>query len=156
MIYFLIARIFAFRLDLIAIMCHADHEKDLAILLLRQQVRILQRKHPHPPRLSRWENLGLAVLTARLSAVSSHARTRLSQIVLLFKPETVLKWHRELIRRKWTFARTRTRGRPPTAAELTELILRLAKENPAGATARSTGRCSSWDMTPDDQPSAMC
>ncbi len=87
MIYFLLARTFAFLLDLLAIMWRSDHEKDLEILLLRQQLRILQRKHPHPPRLSRWDKLGLVVLTARLTAVNSQARARLSQIVLLFKPE---------------------------------------------------------------------
>ncbi len=130
MIYFLLARTFAFLLDLVAIMWRSDHEKDLEILLLRQQLRILQRKHPRPPRLSRSDKLGLAVLTARLAAVNSQARTRLSQIVLLFKPETALQWHRELVRRKWTCARTRTSGRPPITVELTELILRLAKENP--------------------------
>ncbi|HSH82272.1 MAG TPA: integrase core domain-containing protein [Herpetosiphonaceae bacterium] len=130
MSYFILARIFAFLLDLIAIARRSEHERDLEILLPRQQLRILQRKHPHPPRLSRWEKLGLAVLTARLSAVNSDARTRLSQIVLLFKPETVLKWHRELVRRKWTFAQQQAGGRPPIAADLEALIIRLAKENP--------------------------
>ncbi len=120
-------------------MWRSDHEKDVEILLLRQQLRILQRKQPHPPRLSRWEKLGLAVLTARLAAVNSQARTRLSQIVLLFKPETVLKWHRELVRRKWTFARTRTGGRPAITADLTELILRLAKENPGWGYSKLQG-----------------
>ena len=49
MIYFVLARIFAFLLDLIAIAWCSDHEKDLENLLLRQQLAILQRKYPHPP-----------------------------------------------------------------------------------------------------------
>ena len=139
MMFFALGRIFSLLLDLVTVVGRSNHEKDLEILLLRQQLRILQRKQPHPPRLARWEKLGLAVLTARLSAVNSQARTRLSQIVLLFKPETVLKWHRELVRRKWTFARTRTGGRPAITADLTELILRLAKENPGWGYSKLQG-----------------
>ena len=47
----------------------------------------------------------------------------------LFSPETVLRWHRELVRRKWTFRRRRAPGRPPIPAELEALVLRLAREN---------------------------
>lgn len=57
MIFFLLARSFAFLLDVIAIAWRSDHEKDLEILLLRQQLHILQRKHPRTPRISRWEKL---------------------------------------------------------------------------------------------------
>ena len=130
MIYFVPGGIFSILLDLIAVAWRSEHEKDLEILLLRQQLRILQRKHPHPPRLSRWEKLGLAVLAARLLTLSSNARSRLAQAVLLFKQDTLLKWHRELVRRKWTCSRRRTTGRPPIAPELETLLLRLAHENP--------------------------
>ncbi|HSH77975.1 MAG TPA: integrase core domain-containing protein [Herpetosiphonaceae bacterium] len=130
MIYFILARIFSCLLDLFAIMWRSDHEKDLEILLLRQQLRILQRKRPCPPRISRWEKLALAVLVAKLTAVGGSARNRLGQIVLVFKPETLLKWHRELVRRKWTFTNQRTGGRPPIPADLEARILHLAKENP--------------------------
>ncbi len=80
MIYFILAHGLAFLLDLIATLRRSDHEKDLEILLLRQPLRILQRKQPRPPRISRWEKLGLAVLAAKLTAVSSSARTRLGQV----------------------------------------------------------------------------
>ena len=130
MIYCILAHILTFLLDLIATLQCSQDEKDLEILLLRQQLRILQRKHAHPPRLSRWEKLGLAVLAAKLIAVRRGARSRLDQVILLFKPETVLKWHRELVRQKWTYSRRRPGGRPPITAELEALILRLAKENP--------------------------
>jgi hypothetical protein len=53
----------------------------------------------------------------------------LNEAVLLFKPKTVLRWHRELVRRKWTFRRV---GRPGVAAELEELIVRLAERTPMG------------------------
>jgi transposase InsO family protein len=48
----------------------------------------------------------------------------------LFTPETVLRWHRELVRRKWTFRPPPAAGRPRIAVELEALIIRLAKENP--------------------------
>src|SRR5437764_420895 len=79
-----------------------DRDKDLEILLLRHQLRVLQRERPRPPRLSRWEKLALAVLAAKLAHLATGPRARLDQVLLLVKPETVLAWHRALVRRKWT------------------------------------------------------
>jgi hypothetical protein len=50
-------------------------------------------------------------------------------VLRLFKPDTVLKWHRDLVRRKWTFAKRRSGGRPTTDPEVLALLLRLVKEN---------------------------
>ena len=61
---------------------------------------------------------------------SDGARQRLHQIMLIFKPDTVLRWHRELVRRKWTFKRKAKPGRPAMSSELEALLVRLAKENP--------------------------
>ena len=59
---------------------------------------------------------------------------------VLVKPETVLRWHRELVRRKWaTFARRPRRGRPSITEEWRELICRLAKENAGWAYLRLKG-----------------
>jgi putative transposase len=52
--------------------------------------------------------------------------------LLMFKPETVLKWHRSLVRRQWTFDQQRTVGRPATSHELRALVIRLAQENEWG------------------------
>ncbi|HSH81884.1 MAG TPA: integrase core domain-containing protein [Herpetosiphonaceae bacterium] len=130
MLYFLLAHACSLLLDLIWVGRGAEQDKDVEILLLRQQLRILQRKQPHPPRISRWEKLTILVLAGKLTALTNSARARLSQVVLLFKPDTLLKWHRELVRRKWTFKQGAQRGRPPISPELEALILRLAKENP--------------------------
>ncbi len=130
MIYFALAHILGFLLDLTTTIWRSNNQKDLEILLLRQQLRILQRKHPHPPRISYCEKLALAVLAAKLRTAGRSAYNRLGEIVLIFKPETLLKWHRELVRRKWTFPRRQRGGRPTIAAELEALILRLAHENP--------------------------
>jgi hypothetical protein len=48
----------------------------------------------------------------------------------LVRPETLVRWHRELIRRKWTYKRRGRPGRPPVDPEVRELILRLGRENP--------------------------
>ena len=50
--------------------------------------------------------------------------------MLIFKPDTVLRWHRELVRRKRTFKRKGKPGRPAISPELEALIIRLVKENP--------------------------
>jgi hypothetical protein len=130
MIFFLLAQIFSSLLDLIWLGRRAEQDKDAEILLLRQQLRILQRKQPNPPRISRWEKLTLVVLACKLTTMTNRARARLSQVVLLFKPETLLTWHRELVRRKWTFKTKAPLGRPRIPPEVEALLLRLAKENP--------------------------
>lgn len=131
MIYLLLAHLVSLLLDLLAILLRSQHHKDLEILLLRQQLRILQRQHPYAPRIPRWEKLALAVLVAKFASLKQGGRDRLNQVVLLFKPDTLLKWHRDLVRRKWTFTKRRTRGRPSTGPDLTALLLRLAQENPS-------------------------
>lgn len=130
MCFFVLAQAFSLLLDLISVRCRPDHNKDVEILLLRQQLRILQRKQPHAPRISRWEKLTLVVLAGQLTGLTTAARARLAQVVLLFKPDTVLTWHRELVRRKWTVTKQAPLGRPPINSDLQALILRLAQEKP--------------------------
>ena len=130
MIFYRLAQALALLLDLIWVDRRADRDKDIEILLLRQQLRILQRNKPRVPRVSRWEKLTLIVLVSKLTTMTSSARARIGQVVLLVKPETLLKWHRELVRRKWTFKQSGRQGRPTISPELKDLILRLAKENP--------------------------
>ena len=126
MVWFVLAHLVSFVVDLlVAASQHPDRDNELEILLLQYQVRLLQRRH-HRPRLSRSEQLTLAVLAAKLAQRTAGPRRRLDQFVLLVRPETVLKWHRELVRRKWTLPGRRPGGRQPIAAELEALIVRLA------------------------------
>lgn len=131
MLFFFLAQALSILIDLAWSHRRSDDGKDIEILLLRHQLRILQRKQTPPLRVSRWEKLILLVLARKLTVMTTSARTRLGQVVLLFKPDTLLKWHRELVRRKWMFRNPTPRGRPPVGPELEALILRLAKENPS-------------------------
>jgi len=127
--WFVLAHLGAFLVDLALSMRQGNREKDLQILVLRHQVRLLQRQRPRPPRLTRGEKLTLAVLTAALARLTAGPRDRLDHYLLLFKPDTVLRWHRELVRRKWTHRRKKSGGRPAIPAEVEALIVRLAREN---------------------------
>ena len=133
-----ILQMFGLLLDLLATRRLSDGQKDLEILLLRHQIRILQRKLPNsrPPRVSIWEKGILAVLAAQFRRCSERTGRTLDEALLLFKPDTVLRWHRKLVRRKWTFVRV---GRPRLAAELEELIVRLAQENPRWGYSKTQG-----------------
>jgi putative transposase len=126
-----LTQIFRLLLNLLSSKGLPDQQKDIEILLLRHQLRIMQRKLPNsrPPRISPWEKGVLAVLAARFTALTKGTGHKLDEAVLLFKPDTVLRWHRELVRRKWTFQQEKRTGRPPVAAELEQLIVRLATEN---------------------------
>ena len=96
------ALVFSVLLDLFNLRDLSDREKDIEILILRHQLDILERKQNHPIRPSKAEKLTLAVLTEKLKKMSNRPASQLRNIVRLFQPETVLKWHRELVRHKWT------------------------------------------------------
>src|SRR5690242_5612593 len=129
MLWAILTHLTGFVVDLVVGARCAARAKDLEIALLRHQLRLLQRHAGRPPSLSRWEKLTLAVLAASLGRQVAGSRSRLARAVLLVRPETVLKWHRELVRRKWAFRRQHRGGRPPLAAEVETLLLRLAAEN---------------------------
>jgi transposase InsO family protein len=137
--WFVLAHLAAFLVDLATTGRRGDRDRVLEIALLRQQLRILQRQRPRPPRLTRAEQLTLAVLTAALARLAAAPRRQLERCVLLFKPDTVLGWHRALVRRKWTYRRANLGGRPTIPAEVEGLILRLARENPRWGHRRIQG-----------------
>ena len=66
-------------------------------------------------------------------------RNGLSRIETLVTPDTLLRWHRQLIERKYDGSKRRSPGRPRTAAEIGELILRVARENPRWGYTRIRG-----------------
>src|SRR5204862_3915712 len=72
-------------------------------------------------------------------AAASRVLPRDRWSAFMVAPATLLRWHRELVRRKWTFARRGRPGRPPIDPEVRELILRLARENPRWGCVRIQG-----------------
>ena len=129
MVYWIMTHSIQFVLDRLSVIHLGDNEKDIEILLLRQQLRIATRYQNRGPTIPRWEKMTLAILAHRLKQVSNTERTKLARSVLLFKPDTLLNWHRALVRRKWTYQRTGAGGRSRTDTELEALVLRLKREN---------------------------
>jgi putative transposase len=132
------AHLVALLLDLLTTRRQPASAKDLEIAVLRHQLRVALRRQPRP-RLGRWEQLTLVLLVTKLRHLPAAARQHWTRSVLLVTPETVLRWHRALVRRKWTFRRRRGAGRPPTDAAIAALVVRLARENPRWGYARIHG-----------------
>ena len=112
MFFRVILFIWDFVLDVIAVSCMTDDEKDVEILLLRQQLRIVERKQERGPQIPRWQKVPLVALVLRLRRKAHRSQQALKESVRLFKPATVIGWHREIVRRKWTYQQKRQPGRP--------------------------------------------
>jgi hypothetical protein len=129
MIWFLVAQLFSTILTLFRLWLTSEIDKDLEILILRQQLGILQRKQDKPIKPNRTEKLALAVLTDTLKKQTNRPIKQFQSLIRIFQPETVFGWHRQLVRRKWTYQQKNNVGRPPTEEEIKALIIRLALEN---------------------------
>src|ERR1035437_512255 len=105
-------------------------ERDFELLVLRHQVKVLQRQVTRP-RLSRLDRV--------LLAAASRAMTKTSWSSFIVRPETLLRWHRELVRRKWTYRRMGHPGRPSIEPNVRDLIVRLGRENPRWGYQRIRG-----------------
>src|SRR5215204_536810 len=99
------------------------------ILVLRQQLAVLKRK-ARRPKLRRVDRMLLAAF-ARLIP-----KERWS--CLIVSPQTILRWHRELVARKWTYKHART-SRPPLDPELVALIVSTARTYPRWGCTRFKG-----------------
>jgi putative transposase len=108
-----------------------ERDREAEILVLRHQVKVLSRKACRP-KLSRLDKLFLAAASRILP------RERWSSFVVT--PTTLLRWHRELVRRKWTYRAKRT-GRRTIDPQVRELVIRMAKENPRWGYVRIQGEC---------------
>jgi putative transposase len=108
--------------------------KTAEILLLRHQLAVLERQQPRRPNLD-WADR--ALLATLLSVIPKARRHGLR---LLVTPETIVRWHRDIIRRRWAARSKRGRsGRPATRRNIKALVLRLARENPGWGYRRIHG-----------------
>jgi len=108
----------------------SSEQRDIELLVLRHQVRVLQRQVKRP-RLRRPDRL--------LLAAASRAMPKGLWSSFVVRPETLLRWHRELVRRKWTYKRRARPGRPPIDPQVSTLIVRLGRENPRWGYQRIRG-----------------
>ena len=108
--------------------------EDRRDLMLRHQLAVMQRRQPRRPNLT-WAD---RALIASLLSLIPKARRR--GLRLLVTPDTILRWHRDIVRRRQAARSRRSRpGRPATRRNVRALALRLARENPNGGYRRIHG-----------------
>jgi putative transposase len=116
-------------LSWLALLARSDATKDVEILVLRHEVAVLRRHNPRPR--MHW------VDRAMLSSLSRLLPVNLRRLRLV-SPRTLLRWHAQLVARRWTYPR-RQPGRPPTSQPIRRLVLRMAWENPEWGYRRIQG-----------------
>ena len=130
MVFRVVLVLWEFLMDVLAVRRLSEDEKELESLLLRQQLRIVERKQERGSQLPRWQKVPLAMLAVRLKERARNGKAALEDSVRLFKPATVVGWHRAIVRRKWTYEQRRKAGRPPIDTELERWIQQVARDNP--------------------------
>ena len=113
--------------QLVLLSCRSSRSKDIEVLVLRQEVSILRRQ-VNRPQIRPEERVVLAVL--------QRLRPACERISSLVTPDTLRRWHRELVRRKWCRPH-RVNPRRRIALETQLLVWRMAKEILSGATGVS-------------------
>jgi putative transposase len=114
---------------LVWLLARPRRSKELEILVLRHELAMLRRQARQPK---------LTGADGALLAALSRALPRVAWAGFPVKPETVLRWHRQLVARRWTYAH-RAPGRPPLESSLRALIVRLGHENPHWGYRRIVG-----------------
>jgi transposase len=115
-------------LQLAVLRVRSTEFKDLEIVVLRHELAIL-RRHTRRPPMTWTDRLCLAAASRLLPRAYWRA--------FIVTPATLLRWHRRLVAKRWTFARRA--GRPPLRREIRALVLRLARENPRWGYQRIVG-----------------
>jgi putative transposase len=112
--YLLLVRV----LSWLALLARSDAAKDVEILMLRHEIAVLRRTNPRP-KMSWLDRAVLSALSRLLPAPLRQLR--------LVSPRTLLRWHAQLVARRWTYPRRRP-GRPPTPPAIRVLVLRRRNE----------------------------
>jgi transposase InsO family protein len=122
---------------LVWLLARPRRSKELEILVLRHELAMLRRQ-TRQPKLTRTDRALLVALSRSLP--------RVAWAGFPVKPETLLRWHRQLVARRWTHAH-RAPGRPPLDPSLPSLIVRLAYENPHWGYRRIVGELKGLGIT---------
>jgi putative transposase len=117
----------------LVLLARSSASKDAELLVLRHEVAVLRRRHPRP-KLDWADRAVLAALTRLLPRP-----LRLGRLVT---PDTLLRWHRRMVRWHWTYPYCG--GRLPVDVKVAVLIEQMARDNPAGDTSGSRVSCSAW------------
>src|SRR6266581_2474955 len=112
----------------LVLLSRSTASKDAELLVLRHEVAVLRRTSTRP-RLDWADRATLAALIRRLPTTVKNHR--------LVTPGTILRWHRRLVARRWSYP-NRT-GRPPVPADVAALVERLARDNPSWGYQRLHG-----------------
>jgi putative transposase len=115
-------------LGLISLLGRTASSKDVELLVLRHEVAVLRRTNPRP-RVDWADRAVLAALIRRLPRSQRGHR--------VVTPGTILRWHRRLVRKRWTYPNRC--GRPPVDDVLAALVERMARENPTWGYRRIQG-----------------
>jgi transposase len=108
--------------------------KEAEILILRHQLAVLRRQQPGRVKLNWADRAFPAALPGAIP------RSRRQGLRLLASPDTMLRWHRDIVRRRWAARSARGRtGRPATRRNIKALVRRLARENPGWGYRRIHG-----------------
>ena len=124
-------------LEFAVLLARGERSKELEIIVLRHELSLLRRQVRRPALQPH-----VRVLLAALSQLLPRDRWR----AFFVTPETLLRWHRRLVARHWTYPHRRP-GRPALSAEMCGLILRLARENSSWGYRRIVGEMQSLGIT---------
>ena len=120
-----------FVLALVAVVVRGDVSKEAELLVLRHENAVL-RRHVSRPRYESADRIWFA-------ALSRLVPRRRWPAVFPVTPATILRWHRRLVARKWTYTDRRRPGRPSTVTAVRKLILQMARDNPGWGHRRIQG-----------------